>query len=173
MSEFSPGLEGVLAAKTVISMVDGQNGRLVYRGYVIADLAEDMSYEEVAYLLWYGELPSRTQLEEISDKLRSKRTLNSAAQAALKGLPADTHPMDALGTVASAQRAPSRLVKPDIEQAIANVAAFPTLLAAFHRQRQGKEWLAPRDDLGHAANYLYMLTGEEPAADQVRALNAY
>ena len=173
MSDFSPGLEGVLAARTVISMVDGQNGRLVFRGYVIADLAEDMSYEEVAYLLWHGELPTRSQLDEISDKLRSKRNLNEAARAALKALAPDTHPMDVLRTVASAQGATSHLVKPDIEQAIANVAVFPTLLAAFHRQRQGKEWLAPRADLGHAANYLYMLTGEEPDADKVHALNSY
>ena len=173
MSDFSPGLEGVLAARTVISMVDGQNGRLVYRGYVIADLAEDMSYEEVVYLLWHGELPTRGQLDEISEKLRSHRNLNSAAQAALKALAPDTHPMDVLRTVVSAQGATARLLKPDIDQAITNVAFFPTLLAAFHRQRQGKEWLAPRDDLGHAANYLYMLTGEEPAADKVRALNSY
>jgi citrate synthase len=173
MSDFSPGLEGVLAARTVISMVDGQNGRLVFRGYVIADLAEEMSYEEVAYLLWYGELPTPSQLDEISAKLRSKRNLNPAAQAALKALAPETHPMDVLRTVVSAQGASAHLVKPDIEQAIANVAVFPTLLAAFHRQRQGKEWLAPRDELGHAANYLYMLTGAEPAAEQVRALNAY
>ena len=173
MSDFSPGLEGVLAARTVISMVDGQNGRLVFRGYVIADLAEEMSYEEVAYLLWYGELPTPSQLDEISAKLRSERNLNPAAQAALKALAPETHPMDVLRTVVSAQGASAHLVKPDIEQAIANVAVFPTLLAAFHRQRQGKEWLAPRDDLGHAANYLYMLTGVEPAAEQVRALNAY
>jgi citrate synthase len=173
MSEFSPGLEGVLAARTEISMVDGQNGRLVFRGYVIADLAEEMSYEEVAYLLWNGELPTRSQLDEISQKLRSKRSLNPPAQAALKSLSPDTHPMDVLRTVVSAQGASAHLVKPDIEQAIANVAVFPTILAAFHRQRQGKEWLPPRDDLDHAANYLYMLTGEEPAADQVRALNAY
>jgi citrate synthase len=173
MSDFSPGLEGVLAARTVISMVDGQNGRLVFRGYVIADLAEEMSYEEVAYLLWNGELPTRSQLDEISDKLRAKRSLNPAAQAALKALPADTHPMDVLRTVVSAQGATARLVKPGIEQAIANVAVFPTLLAAFHRQRQGKEWLEPRSDLGQAANYLYMLTGEEPAAEKVQALNSY
>jgi citrate synthase len=173
MSDFSPGLEGVLAARTVISMVDGQNGRLVFRGYVIADLAEEMSYEEVAYLLWNGELPTRSQLDEISDKLRAKRSLNPAAQAALKALPADTHPMDVLRTVVSAQGATARLVKPDIEQAIANVAVFPTLLAAFHRQRQGKEWLEPRSDLGQAANYLYMLTGEEPASEKVQALNSY
>jgi citrate synthase len=173
MSEFSPGLEGVLAARTVISMVDGQNGRLVYRGYVIADLAENMSYEEVAYLLWHGELPNRSQLAELSAKLRSKRELNQAAIAALKGMAADSGPMDVLRTVVSAQGVRPKLEKPDLDQAVAYAAAFPTMLAAFHRQRHGKEWIAPRDDLGHAANYLYMLTGEEAQPDRVQALNSY
>src|SRR5437660_10184606 len=113
MSEFSPGLEGVLAAKTQISMVDGQNGRLVYRGYVIADLAESMSYEEVAYLLWHGELPNRAQLEELSGSLRSQRRLNPAAEAALRGLDPGTNPMDVLRTVISAQGATAKLRKPD------------------------------------------------------------
>src|SRR3979490_2046482 len=103
MSDFSPGLEGVLAAKTVISMVDGQNGRLVYRGYIIADLAEDMSYEEVAYLLWHGELPTRAQLEELSADLRSERRLTPAAQHALRGLAGKSNPMDVLRTIVSAQ----------------------------------------------------------------------
>ncbi len=173
MSEFSPGLEGVLAARTVISQVDGENGRLVYRGYVIADLAETMSYEEVAYLLWHGELPDRTQLDELSRKLASKRDLNGAATATLKGLAADSAPMDVLRTVVSAQGVTPRLQKPDLEQAVAYSAAFPTILAAFHRQRQGKDWVAPRAELGHAANYLYMLTGEEPAPEKVQALNSY
>ena len=173
MSEFSPGLEGVLAARTVISQVDGENGRLVYRGYVIADLAETMSYEEVAYLLWHGELPNRAQLDELSGRLRSKRGLNEAATAALKGLGPDSAPMDVLRTVVSAQGVTSRLVKPDLEQAVAYSAVFPTILAAFHRQRQGKDWIAPRPDLGHAANYLHMLTGEELAPDTVQALNSY
>ena len=173
MSEFSPGLEGVLAARTVISQVDGENGRLVYRGYVIADLAETMSYEEVAYLLWHGELPDRAQLDELSGRLRSKRSLNPAATAALKGMTPDSAPMDVLRTVVSAQGVTARLVKPDLEQAVAYSAVFPTILAAFHRQRQGKDWIAPRPDLGHAANYLHMLTGEEPAPETVQALNSY
>src|SRR5438270_1057933 len=173
MSEFSPGLEGVLAARTVISMVDGQNGRLVYRGYVIADLAETMSYEEVAYLLWHGELPNRGQLEELSGGLRAHRKLNRAAGSALRGLDDDSNPMDVLRTVVSAQGVTARLLKPDLEQAIAYAAAFPTVLAAFHRQRSGKDWLEPRDDLGHAANYLYMLTGEEPDPVKVQSLNSY
>ena len=173
MSEYSPGLEGVLAARTVISQVDGENGRLVYRGYVIADLAETMSYEEVAHLLWHGKLPNRAQLDELTRKLASKRDLNGAATAALKGLAPDSAPMDVLRTVVSAQGVTPQLVKPDLEQAIAYSAAFPTILAAFHRQRQGKDWIAPRPDLGHAANYLHMLTGEEPAPEKVQALNSY
>jgi citrate synthase len=173
MSEYSPGLEGVLAARTVISQVDGENGRLVYRGYVIADLAETMSYEEVAHLLWHGELPNRVQLDALTRKLASKRDLNGAATAALKGLAPDSAPMDVLRTVVSAQGVTPQLVKPDLEQAIAYSAAFPTVLAAFHRQRQGKDWIAPRPDLGHAANYLHMLTGKEPAPEKVQALNAY
>src|SRR5205823_7479029 len=143
MSEFSPGLEGVLAAKTVISMVDGQNGRLVYRGYVIADLAEDMSFEEVAYLLWHGELPTQAQLDELDHALRSQRRLDKAAVAALRGLDADSLPMDVLRTVVSAQGVSSSLRKPDLEQAIAYAAAFPTVLAAFDRQRRGKDWIEP------------------------------
>ncbi|GAC1613879.1 MAG: citrate synthase CitA [Candidatus Dormibacteraceae bacterium] len=173
MTEFNPGLEGVLAAKTVISMVDGQNGRLVYRGYVIADLAEAMSYEEVAYLLWYGELPNRSQLAELTAKMKSHRGLTPAAETTLKGLGADSAAMDVLRTVVSAQGVTSTLLKPDIEQAIAYCAAFPTVLAAFHRQRQGLDRVQPRDDLDHAANYLWMLTGKEASPEQVQALNAY
>src|SRR5260370_41058112 len=119
MSEFSPGLEGVLAARTVISMVDGQNGRLVYRGYVIADLAETMSFEEVAYLLWHGELPTRSQLQELDHALRAKRGLDQAALAALRRVAADSMPMDVLRTVVSAQGIDTHLRKPGLGRAIA------------------------------------------------------
>lgn len=173
MSEYVPGLEGIVAARTEISLVDGQNGRLVYRGYVIADLAEKMSYEEVAYLLWKGELPNRSQLEELTRQLQSQRTLKPAAEAALKATSDGINPMDVLRTVLSAQGMQERLRKPDYEQAVAYAAAFPIILARFHRQRQGKPPVEARDDLGHAANYLWMLTGEEPAAEMVQALNAY
>ena len=143
-------------------MVDGQNGRLIYKGYVIADLAESMTFEEVAYLLWYGELPNQGQLDELSAKMRAHRKLNPAGKAALEGLANDTHPMDVLRTVISAHGAAPKLTKPDIEQSINLAAIFPTILASFHRRRTGKEVLESRDDLGHAANYLYMLTGEQP-----------
>jgi citrate synthase len=173
VGEYVPGLEGIVAAQTEISLVDGQNGRLVYRGYVIADLAEVMSFEEVAYLLWFGELPALPELKDITARLAMHRDLKPAAAASIKAMTADTEPMDVLRTAVSAQGAATRLEKPTIEQAIANTAAFPTILAAFHRQRNGKEWVAPRADLGHAANYLYMLNGEEADPDTIQALNSY
>ena len=154
-------------------MVDGQNGRLIYKGYVIADLAETMTYEEVAYLLWYGELPTQTQLDKLAATMRSHRRLNRAGLAALEGLANDTHPMDVLRTVVSAAGAAPRLLKPDIDQAISLAAVLPTILASFDRRRRGQPVLESRDDLGHAANYLYLLTGEEPAPEKVQALNSY
>src|SRR5438309_11789535 len=129
MSEFSPGVEGVLAARTQISMVDGQNGRLIYRGYVIADLAETMSYEEVAYLLWYGDLPTREQLDPLSKKIAGKRQPAAPTAAALKAATDDSNPMDGLRTAVSAQGTTPTLPTPDIEHAIACTAVVPTTLA--------------------------------------------
>src|SRR5207302_8782095 len=118
MSEFSPGLEGVLAARTQISMVDGQNGRLIYRGYVIAHLAETMSYEEVAYLLWYGDLPTREELDQLSKQIPGKRQLAAPAAAALKAATDDSKPMAVLRAVVSAQGRTPKLLKPDLEPTI-------------------------------------------------------
>src|SRR5579862_1176564 len=156
MPEFSPGLEGVLAAKTEISMVDGQNGRLVYRGYTIADLYENCSFEEVVHLLWFGELPSEDELADLKRRLGAKRALNDSARKALAALPRDTDPMDVLRTVVSAQGATKQLEAPDIEHAIAMTAVMGTALAAAYRHSRGEESLEPRDDLGHAANCVYM-----------------
>src|SRR6266576_2487162 len=102
-TEYVPGLEGIIAAQTEISLVDGANGRLVYRGYVIADLAEEMSFEEVAHLLWYGRLPSRAELDALTLELAGSRTLTDAAFQTLKALPPDTDPMDVLRSVVSVQ----------------------------------------------------------------------
>lgn len=173
MPEFSPGLEGVVAAQTGISLVDGQNGRLVYRGYVIADLAEAMTYEEVAYLLWHGDLPTPDQLAELAESFSHNRALNQPALAALEGAASDANPMDVLRTVVSAQGTSAQLDRPTVAQAMAYTALFPTILARFQRQRHGMAPVEPRPDLGHAANYLYMMTGTEAASDLVQALNTY
>ena len=172
-SEYVPGLEGIIAARTEISMVDGANGRLVYRGYVIADLAEEMSFEEVAHLLWYGRLPSRAELDALTLELAGSRTLTDAAFSTLKAMPSETDPMDVLRSVVSVQGVEHRLQKPTIPLAIHATASFPTILAGFHRLQQGLEPVKPRADLGHAANYLYQLNGKESPPELVRALNTY
>ena len=172
-SEYVPGLEGIVAAQTEISLVDGANGRLVYRGYVIADLAEEMSFEEVAYLLWNGSLPKRAELDALTKELAGSRALTAPALATLKALPADTDPMDVLRSVVSVQGVEHKLQKPTIPLAIHATASFPTILATFPRQTRGLKPVEPRADLGHAANYLYMLNGKESPPELVHALNTY
>jgi citrate synthase len=171
--EYVPGLEGIVAAQTEISLVDGANGRLVYRGYVIADLAEDMSFEEVAHLFWFGALPTRAELDGLAAQLSGSRSLTDAATTALRAMPKDSDPMDVLRSIVSVQGVAPHLEKPTLQHAIHATASFPTILAAFHRQRQGLEPIKPRADLGHAANYMWMLNGEEGDPKLVHALNTY
>src|SRR5260221_3713391 len=172
-SEYVPGLEGIIAARTEISLVDGANGRLVYRGYVIADLAEEMSFEEVAYLLWNGSLPKRAELDALAREMAASRALTGPAMATLEALPQDTDPMDVLRSVVSVQGVEHKLQKPTIPLAIHATASFPTILASFHRRSLGLEPVKPRADLAQAANYLYMLNGIESPPELVRALNTY
>jgi citrate synthase len=154
-------------------MVDGANGRLVYRGYVIADLAEDMSFEEVAHLLWHGRLPTRAELDSLTLELAASRILTSAAMTTLNAFPIDTDPMDVLRSVVSVQGVQPRLEKPSLALAVHATASFPTILATFRRRQLGLEPTKPRADLGHAANYLYMMNGKESGPELVRALNTY
>ncbi len=172
-NKYVPGLEGVIGAQTAISHVDGANGRLVYQGYVIADLAEEMSFEEVAFLLWEGHLPNRSELEGLSLELAGHRELTQAATFALDALPSDTDPMDVLRSVVSVQGVEHRLAKPTPALAIHATGSFPTILAKFYRRQLGLEPIEPRRELGHAANYLYMMNGKESSPEIVRALNTY
>jgi citrate synthase len=170
---FSPGLEGVVAAQTEISEVDGQNGRLIYRGgYLILELA-NRSFEEVAYLLWHGELPGRKQLEQLKSQMAASRRLNEQAVAALGGLRRDVDPMDAMRTVLSAQGAAPDCPKPSLEDAIALTAVAPTAVAAYYRHQRERELVEPNPDLGHAANFLYMMSGEEPEPERTHCLETY
>lgn len=167
------GLEGVVVAQTHISHVFGEEGRLVYRGYEINELAGKASYEEVAYLLWKGHLPTRAELDELNQMMRPLRTLPDNA-AALRAMSANVDPMDALRTEISLIAAQARVAGPaTFEQAVMLTARFPTVVAAFQRLRNGLEPIPPREDLGHAANYLYMLTGEVPPENHVKSLDTY
>ncbi|HZU67576.1 MAG TPA: citrate synthase/methylcitrate synthase [Ktedonobacteraceae bacterium] len=167
------GLEGVVAATTALSKVEGTEGRLIYRGYNIHDLARTTSFEEIAYLLWFGQLPNRTQLVDLKVRLLAERSMPADVLQVLRNLPATTEPMDALRTAVSAWGAATIHGQPSLEQAIALTARFPVFLAAFHRLRNGLEPLESHPELGYAANYLYLLTGQVPKEEHVKALDAY
>jgi citrate synthase len=167
------GLEGIVAATTALSKVEGAAGRLIYRGYNIHDLATTTSFEEVAHLLWFGHLPNKTELADLKAKLAAERAMPTSVLKVISDLPATAEPMDVLRTAASAWGASAIKGKPTIEQAIAITARFPVFLAAFHRLRNDLEPLDPQPESGHAANYLYLLNGKQPDQQHIRALDAY
>src|SRR5438034_32671 len=174
VAEFSPGLEGVVAAETAVSEVDGANGRLIYRGgYLIEDLVPVASYEEIAHLLWHGELPNEKELDALRQQMAAARSLNKPARGALMTMDGQIDPMDVLRTVVSAQGASKSLTKPSLDEAIALTAVFPTIVGAAFRRRQGKDLVEPRADLGHAANLLWMMEGKEPDPEQVHLVDSY
>ncbi len=167
------GLEGIVAATTAISKVEGTAGRLIYHGYNIHDLARTTSFEEVAHLLWFGHLPNQKELTDLKAKLVAERTLPTQVVEVLRNLPNTAEPMDALRTATSAWGALAIKGKPTIDQAIAVTARFPLFLAAFQRLRNGLEPLESQPHLDYAGNYLYLLTGQEPKEEHVKGLNAY
>ena len=163
---YSPGLEGVLAGETALAMVDGANGRLLYRGYPIAELVERGTYAQVAELLWTGEWPVEAHLAcgPVPDEV----------VAVLRDLPPATLPMDALRTAVSAWGAASGLGwPPTVDEARAITAFAPSALAAIARLREGREPIGPDPALPLAAGFLSQLTGAPPDPAQARALDAY
>jgi citrate synthase len=172
--DFSPGLEGVVAAETEVSEVDGANGRLIYRGgYLIEDLAQVATFEEVAYLLWHGELPKTAKLDALKKQMAAGRHLTDAARGALESSEPAVNPMDVLRTVVSAQGSAKGLPKPTLDAAVALTAVFPTIVAAAWRRSQGLDTIKPRDDFGHASNLLWMMDGKEPSAERARWVEMY
>ena len=170
------GLEGIIAAKTAISYIDGQNGRLFYQGIEINELAEYSTFEETVYLLWHGTLPTSGQLTELEDQLKAQRGIPDEMVLVMQQLPKTATTMSVLRTVASALAGfvpNSDATDHDtlVKHAICLTASFPTIIAAWGRIREGKEVLQPRDDLGHAANFLYMLNGEAPNERAARVLD--
>ncbi|MDE0298800.1 MAG: citrate synthase [Candidatus Poribacteria bacterium] len=174
--EFVPGLEGVPIAKSAISFVDGLKGILEYRGIRIQHLAEHSTYEETAHLLLKGELPDPATLDAIIHDLAHHRRLESQIIELIKCLPEYGHPMDALQAAIAALGMfhPAKDVTDDARNfraCIRLIAKLPTIVSAYERFRNGAEILPPLDGLGHSANFLYMLTGEEPNPVSVNALD--
>ena len=164
--EIMKGLKDVYLDTTESSFIDGQEGKLLYRGYNIHDLAEKSTFEEVIYLLLYGSLPSKEQLAEFDAHLRANRRIPDEVIQVLE-LVKNSHPMDALRTGISAMSAfdpevTDNSVEATIRKGIRLTAMGPTIVAAHHRLRQGLEPMAPNPDLNHAGNFLYMLFGEVP-----------
>jgi citrate synthase len=164
------GLRGFKVASSRISDVDGDIGKIVYRGYLIQDLAEKASFEEIAYLLLYEKLPDKDELNAFNAQLVAQRHLAPEMIAALKTRPKDALPMDIL------QAGVSMLAHhdPDVNElsgeaasrmAVKLIAKFPTIMAAWDRIRNDKEPLDPKPELSHAADFLYMLSGEAAEDD--------
>jgi len=173
----SAGLEGVVAAPSEICFIDGIAGRLIYRGYEIADLVENATFEETAYLLWHNRLPNRAELTELRAQLAANAALPPHTIAVLKVLPKGADPMDVLRTtVSSLASLDSDLHSDDSEanlrKATRLTAQFPTIVASFHRLRQGKKLMEPDPGLGIAANFLYLLNGKKPHDTLTRVLDA-
>ncbi|GAC1634435.1 MAG: citrate synthase CitA [Ktedonobacteraceae bacterium] len=158
---------------TVLSKVEEKAGQLLYRGHNIRDLVGTTTFEEIAHLLWFGHLPSQTELSHLKTQLLAERTLPAPVMQLLRDVPSTIEPMNTLRAAVSLWGALTLKGKPTLEQAIGVTARFPLFLAAFHRLRHGFEPLESRSELGHAANYLYLLTGQVPSDEQVKELDAY
>jgi citrate synthase len=166
---FVAGLEDVVAAETRLSGVDGEAGELTIAGFPVEELAGRASFEEVVYLLWNDELPDTGRLAEFRERLAGRREPGRATLDLLRAVSAERVPvMDAVRMAVGA-------VSPgtDSEEALALVASLPTIVAAYWRMLGGAEPVTPDPELGHATNYLYMLTGEVPGAEFARALETY
>ncbi|MBX0327565.1 citrate synthase [Oscillochloris sp. ZM17-4] len=176
MSTPAKGLEGIIAAQTAISLIDGLNGHLFYRGIDVNDLAEQSTFEETTALLWYGKLPSAAQLASIQRKFALNRQIPNEVISVMMALPKHTKVMDVLRTCVSvlASYDPQVLdnsLDANLNKAVRLTAALPTITAAWERIRNGLWPIAPSADLGHAANFLYMLTGKEPSTTAARVLD--
>jgi len=170
------GLRGVVIADTRISDVQGAAGKLIYRGYLIQDLANTASFEEVAYLLLFEKLPDAAELKAFKAQLAAERDIPPEVIAALKTRPKDALVMDVLqaGVSLLANHDPDvtdQTQEAAVRMAIRLIAKFPTLLAAWDRIRNDKDPLSPSPNLDHAANFLYMLKGEEPDEEEGRFMD--
>jgi len=163
------GLEDVVVSTSDICFIDGREGRLIYRGYDVDDLAVQSTFEEVVYLLWYGALPTKKEYDAFYKTLSATATrrLPPKLVALLRGLPKKTTPMEVLRTGVSALSAfdpddPDNSREAEIRKAMRLTAQMPTLVAAWERIRRGKAPIAPNPKLNLAANFLYMMFGKKP-----------
>ncbi len=161
------GLDNVYVMESKICFIDGEASKLFYRGYSIEDLAQHSTFEETAYLLIYGTLPNKRQLENFKERISSQRTLEPELLQLIRFFPISSDPMDVLRTTVSSlalydQQPTTDKIEERIDKAVAILSKAPTIVAAFDRLRNRREQIAPMRDLSYAANFLQMLTGKTP-----------
>jgi citrate synthase len=166
-NSYSKGLEGVIADESRICKIDGIKGRLYYRGYSIEDLAVHCSYEEVAFLLLYEKLPTQSELDDFSGRMRSSRDIVPQIREMMHTFPAAAHPMELLQSVISylsgyVQHRIQHSATCNCRNTLHQVSQLASVVATYGRFMQGKDYVPPRADLSHGANFLYMLHGREP-----------
>jgi citrate synthase len=171
------GLRGVTIASTKVSDVIGDEGKLIYRGYLVQDLAEKAGFEEIIHLLLFEKLPNREELAELNTMLVAERSIPDELIAALKTRPADALPMDILQASAAMLAHHDKEVRDQSHEAtvrmgIRLIAKLTTVLAAWERIRNGKEPIAPNPEMNHATNFLYMLYGEQPDPEVAHFMDA-
>ena len=166
-TEIRKGLAGVVVDETAISKVNPETNSLLYRGYPVQELAARCSFEEVAYLLWHGELPTKEQLAAFEQEERAQRALPENVRAAIDLVPVTAHPMDTLRTAVSVIGANDATTadssrESNLAKSVRLLAQLPAVVAYDQRRRRGKELVEPREDLGYAENFLHMTFGEVP-----------
>jgi citrate synthase len=168
------GLEGIVVAESQICAIDGEKGTLCYRGVDIGDLAQNSTYEETVYLLWYGQLPTRRELDGFTDQLRAERSFDGNIRPILASLPGRPPPMEALRTAISALSCCDPETEDygheaNLNKALRLTTRLPIIATFYQRLLEKKEHVEPDPTLGHAANFLYMLHGERPTPLEERA----
>ena len=180
MTEIHKGLAGVVVDTTAVSSVNPDTNSLLYRGYPVQELAAERTFEEVAYLLWHGELPTPQQLAEFETLERSLRPLDPRIKRVIDELPTTSHPMDVVRTAVSVLGAtdptlgePNGILDRKLNEgrAIYLLAQLPSIVAYDQRRRRGEQLVEPRDDLGFSANFLHMTFGEVPDLVVVNAFD--
>lgn len=170
------GLEGVVAANSSICFIDGDEGILAYRGIDIHDLADNSTFEEVCYLLWFGHLPKREELEHVKHRLVESRVLDSKIIDMMRNFPKSATPMEVLRTAVSALSfydPDEKAVDHDsnVRKSYALTSQIAMIVAIYDRIRKGKKIVEPDPKLSHAANFLLLLNGEKPSATAEKALD--
>ncbi|MDY0908367.1 bifunctional 2-methylcitrate synthase/citrate synthase [Microbacterium sp. CFBP9034] len=180
--DIKKGLAGVVVDYTAVSKVNPETNSLLYRGYPVQELAATQPFEAVAYLLWHGELPTEVQLSQLRATERSYRSLPADVRAAIDLVPVDAHPMDEMRTAISLIGArdlagtgsvlvASGSAEENLARSVHLFAVLPAIVAYGQRRRRGLQPIPPRDDLDYAANFLWMVFGEEADAVVVEAFN--